>query len=251
MDCGPDRLVSCQTFERQLYHFQAGELPDADRAALAAHAADCVECGHRLAIEDAFLGALKARLQRTSAPPDLRDRVRAALRAEGPRGRTPVWRRPPWLVPLLASGLLAAGLVAISGSVGSPPGSLPVDRDVLVVDLECDRAGAALDDQRACDEPQHLNALKVGNERYWNVSMDQDGFRHLVIDPAWRGHRLRVRGDLFTRIRTVRLTDFEDLGRAAAPAAGGDAFMLRYERNSNASHETRRGVADGSHLRGG
>jgi anti-sigma factor (TIGR02949 family) len=221
MGSDPRHLVSCRTFDRQLYHFQAGELREDERAALADHAVGCARCGQRLAIEDAFLGALKARLQRASAPPDLRERVRAALREQGPRARPQVGRRPPWLVPLVASALLALALVAIRGSVGTPADRLPVDRDVIVVDLECDRAGVSLDDQRECGEPQHLNALRVGIDRYWNVSLDQDAFRHLVIDPGWRGHRLRVRGELFISIRTLRLTDYEDHGPARPPAAGG------------------------------
>jgi anti-sigma factor (TIGR02949 family) len=215
-------IVSCHTFQRQVYHFQAGELPEADREALVAHAAACPGCARRLAIEDAFLGALKMKLQRAPVPPELRERVRAALRRE-PHRRRPHWLRSPWLVPLAASALVALGLVVIASPGSSHTGVVPVDREVLVVDPDCDRSGASLERQQACVEPQHLNALKVGNAVYWNVGMDDDAFRRLVVDPTLRGHRLRVRGELFPRIRTLRLTDYEDLGTSPPPLPAQDA----------------------------
>ena len=218
-----EHRISCGAFRRKLYHFQAGELPEGQREAFSRHLGDCPDCARRLAVEDEILGALKGRLRRVPAPPGLDERVRAALRQETGSGGFLAWFRSPWLVPAAAALLLAVLLMpalggfGVSGS-GSPAGVVRVDTEVVVVDLDCDRAGKTLAQQRRCEHPLHLNALKVSPGRYWSVSLDQELSRHLVADEEMRGHRLHVEGDLYTGIRTLRLSDFTDLGMVGVSA---------------------------------
>jgi anti-sigma factor (TIGR02949 family) len=207
----------CYRFRRDLYHFQAGELPEADRRGLAEHAGDCPACARRLEVEEAFLQGLRSRLGRAGAPPALRDRVRAALDREERQGGWAGWLRVEWLVPAAAALLLAFVLIP-----AAPGGALvlPVDRVVTVVDLPCERAGRTLEQQRGCDDPRHFNALKVGPDRYWTISLDHELGRRLLSDRGLRGHRLRVVGDLFTASGTLHLVAVTDRSRAEATSGG-------------------------------
>jgi hypothetical protein len=85
-----------------------------------------------------------------------------------------------------------------------------VDRHVTVVDIDCEGMGWTLAQQRQCTHPHHLNALKVGPDQYWNISLDQELGRRLVADREMRGHRLHVVGDLYSSIHTLRLASFTD-----------------------------------------
>jgi len=100
-----------------------------------------------------------------------------------------------------------------------PAGVVHVDREVTVVDLWCDRAGLDLHLQKSCSDPSHLNALRIGPDQYWNISLDQDSGRELAVDHDMRGHVLRVEGDLYTGIRTLHLSGFTDLGVTGLSAA--------------------------------
>jgi len=197
----------CYGFRRNLYHFQAGELDERERSLLAEHAHRCPSCARRLEVEETFLEGLRSRLGRVQAPPALRARLREALEREAsPRGGSG-WIRIQWLVPAAASLLLAFVLMP-----AAPSGALvlPVDRVVTVVDIQCERAGRSLQEQRGCDHPRHYNALKVGPDRYWMVSLDHELGRRLVSDRALRGRRLQVVGDLFTASGTLHVADYTD-----------------------------------------
>jgi hypothetical protein len=220
----------CRRFERDLFHFQAGELPEDELRELADHVDDCPGCARRLEVEDGFLRGLQGRLGRAEAPPELRVRVREALENQAAPRRTPGWLRTPWLVPAAAALLLAVLLIPTM-----PPwaGVMHVEREATVVDIDCERAGQTLDEQRLCTHPYHLNALKLGPDQYWNVSLQQEAGRRLVADRDMRGHRVLVTGDLYTSIRTLHLTGFTDqdlegsLSAGVAPApAGTEARLL-------------------------
>jgi anti-sigma factor (TIGR02949 family) len=219
--------ITCGTFRRQLYHFQADELSEAERQLLSDHADACADCARRLEVEDVFLRALKTRLPREAAPAELVDRVGAALRAEASPQAPASWFRAPWLAAAAASILLTLlllpGLLGVGGSGWrSLAGPVHVQRQVTVVDFDCDRAGRTMDQQRDCTHPHHLNALKVGPDRYWNVSLDHPVARALVVEQEMRGHLLQVEGELYAGIETLRLTDFTDLGipeQSSDPAA--------------------------------
>lgn len=211
---------NCNEFRNRIFDFQADELPEPVRIAFCGHMEDCPGCARRLEIEQGLLGSLKSHMRREAAPAGLEERVREALRREAPGpGRSGVWARTrPWLVPLAASLLLAWVLVPL---IGGRPGSaavamVAVDEQVTVVDLDCDRMGKTLEQQIRCPDPNHLNALKVSDGDYWNLSMDHDTARRIVVDEAMRGHLLRVRGDLYSAIGTLRLSDYEDLGPSRA-----------------------------------
>lgn len=227
-----DRTHLCRRFERDLFHFQAAELPEDEQRALADHVDGCPGCARRLEVEDGFLRGLKGRLGREEAPPELRDRVREALENQAAPRRSPGWLRTPWLVPAAAALLLAVLLIP-----AMPPwaGVMHVEREVTVVDIDCEGAGRTLEEQRRCTHPHHLNALKVGPDQYWNVSLQQEAGRRLVTDREMRGHRILVTGDLYTSSRTLHVTGFADqdlegsLSAAVTPAPSGIEAQQLFE----------------------
>jgi hypothetical protein len=89
-------------------------------------------------------------------------------------------------------------------------GAIHVEREVLVVDIDCEMAGRTLDQQRNCTHPHHLNALRVSADRYWNLSLVQPLGRRLVADRDMRGHRLQIVGDLYASIQTLDVTEYTD-----------------------------------------
>ena len=162
-------------------------------------------------------------MRRAPAPVGLEDRVRAALREETRSDGSLGWFRAQWLVPAVAALILAILLIPTLQGLGGAGSTMlaavvQIEEEVTVVDLDCDRAGRTLAEQRLCRHPLHLNALKVAEDRYWNVSLDQALSRRLVADEEMRGHRLLVSGDLYTRIRTLRVSDYSDLGMVGVSA---------------------------------
>ncbi len=218
------KKLSCDKFRRDLYHMQAGELSQAEQLALAGHAGDCSCCGRLLAFEEAFLRGLKRRLSRAPAPPELRASVREALDRESVPVTFRAWLRAPWLVPAAAALALALLLVPALARIGS--GVRPVDREVVLVDLDCDRAGLTFEQQRRCTNPLHLNAFKVGPGKYWTIGVDPDSDHGLVVDRNARGHRLHVVGDLYTRIRTLHVTSHTDKGAVGLSTDLGAASRI-------------------------
>ena len=207
--------VDCHEFRRKLYHFQAGELPGNERRPLEEHVGRCESCARRLEFEDGFLRGLKGRLGRAQAPPELRVRVREALEREAaPRGLSG-WARTAWLAPAAAALLLAFVLIP-----AVPRGAiiLTVEREVTVVDIDCERAGRSLQEQRGCTHPHHVNALKVAPGRYWAISLDHELGRQLVSDPGMRGRQLRVSGDLYTSSGTLHLAGYSEWDAALRPS---------------------------------
>jgi anti-sigma factor (TIGR02949 family) len=226
-----DRPISCATFRQQLYHFQADELSEAERLVCSEHLDGCDECVRLLEVEDGFASALKSRLRRETAPPELVLRVREALAAEARPVVRRSWIRAPWAAALAASVVLALLLIpGLSGRLQSTPVSpgVPVERLVTLVDLECDRAGHDAEFQRQCAHPRHVNALKLGPKHYWSLSLADGPGRALVTDRSLRGHLLRVEGTFHAGIDTLHVTGFEDLGpeRLAGGSAGATASVV-------------------------
>jgi anti-sigma factor (TIGR02949 family) len=199
----------CRKFERNLYHFQAGELPESEREALADHVAGCADCARRLAIEDGFLRGLKGRLGRVEAPRELRVRIGDALEKEAAPAGAWRWLRTPWLLPATAAVVLT---VALIGTIPPSASIEHVERDVTVVDLKCEGAGMSLSHQRRCLNPKHRNALKVRPGLYWKIALEGELARRLATDRDIRGHRLHVVGDLHAGTRTLHLASYDDRG---------------------------------------
>lgn len=231
----------CRRFVGDLYHFQAGELPDTDRHSMAEHAAECRSCGRRLEIENGLLRGLKQRLARTELPDPLRARVRDALERASARRSLPAWLAAPWLVPAAAALLLAAVLIPV---LPRRTDVVRVVREVTVVDLACERAGRTIEQQRLCDEPGHSNALKIGPDEYWKVGLDHEVGRSLAADREMRGHRLRVEGEFYPGLDSIELTGMTDHGLVSLTASvrrhgtllsasswGGAAFEVKNERD--------------------
>jgi hypothetical protein len=215
MDSTVRGRMSCAAFRRQIYHLQAGELSEAENRLCREHLESCASCAQWVEWEDGFERALRARLPRDQAPAELVRRVRDAL-ANEPGGSGRGWFvRPAWAAALAAGVVLALLLLpTLRGGWGAnlSAAGLRVERQVTVVDLQCDRAGYDLESQRACVHPDHVNALKLGPGRRWRLSSADGPGGRLRADRAMRGRVLRVRGLLDPERSTLQLTGFEDLG---------------------------------------
>ena len=202
--------VDCDTFREFVYHFQADELAEADREKLQEHLDRCKSCARYLEVEDSFRAALKGKLRRAETPEGLESRIREALAQEAP---APGRRRWAWLWSPVATSVAAALLlvaVIVPGlryPGGSSEGGLRVVRSATIVDEDCDRAGATLEQQRACRDSRHLNVLKVADGMYWHVNPDGPLAKDIVLDPAQRGRRVVVEGDYYPELHTVQLID--------------------------------------------
>ena len=209
--------MSCSTFRRWLYHFQEDQLPDDQRATLQAHLDGCEDCAGRLRVEEEMLGVLRSRLPRVPAPPGLETRVRAALDGLSSAPRLAWYRRPVFaalaasllLAVLLLPGVNAPGIRGLEGDFLKIVGE-----EIVVVDVDCDHAGRSLAEQRTCSAKHHLNVFKTSDGSYWNINLDREAHRRLLVDRDMRGHRLVVDGRLFPRILTLQMTGYTDLGSA-------------------------------------
>ena len=207
--------MNCSAFKRDLYHFQADELPAAERAAYHEHLNACAPCAALLEVERGLLRGLKARLAPTPPPPGLETRVREQLRQAGRPSRPGLdWIRKPWFAALAASVLLALLVIPSHNLESSSP--VRVTRVATVVDFDCDNAGASFEQQRQCTHPKHLNALKLDEGGYWQISLDHAVGRDLITERSNRGTRMRVEGWFYERIRTLQVNRAEQVGLETA-----------------------------------
>jgi len=203
--------ITCGLFRSKLYHFQADELPADERGALQAHLSACPGCARLLEVEDGLLRGLKGRLRRATPPAGLEDRIRESLRVQATRA----WpARVPWLAAVAASLLLAALLVPALGRFPAlaEAGVVRVDELVMLVDRACDKAGRTLEQQRKCRARDHVNVFKTGDGSYWMINLNRPEVVALAHEPELRGHRFEVRGELYSKIGTVQIDAFRDLG---------------------------------------
>ena len=195
--------MDCRVFNRSLYHFQADELPRVEREAFEDHLNACPPCARRLEVEEGLLRGLRARLKPTVAPPGLETRIRAQLeQSRATRRRGVPWVRAPWFAAMTASILLAVLLIQGPFLTSATE---RVNRVVTLVDRACDIAGRSFDEQRGCTRPKHLNAFKLDDGTYWDLSLDNATARNLVTDRELRGTRMHVEGTLYERIHTLQL----------------------------------------------
>lgn len=73
----------CGEALEKLYDFLDGELPDASGEEIAAHLEQCRACWPQLNFERLFLDRLAAAGERCEPCPELADRIRGVLDAEG------------------------------------------------------------------------------------------------------------------------------------------------------------------------
>ena len=96
--------MNCSAFKRDLYHFQADELPAAERDAYHEHLDACAPCAALLEVEQALLRGLRARLTPAAPPPGLETRVREQLRQAGRSSRPGLdWVRKPWFAAMVTA----------------------------------------------------------------------------------------------------------------------------------------------------
>jgi len=215
--------MNCKAFHDRIFLLQAGELPEAERLDCQSHLDACEACLDRLRFEDAALGALKAKLARASAPPGLETRIRAALRTDPARSGRVRWYRAGWFAAAAVAAVLVLLLLRPSFRSAEllTPGTAggATSGTVTVVDLDCDRAGRSLEQQRRCTQRLHLNALKLADGTYWTIDTDPAEFRYLMLDPRERGQTLRVVGRLLGGTNVIRLESVDRLdARRLSPA---------------------------------
>jgi mycothiol system anti-sigma-R factor len=88
--------VSCGDVQKFVHPYLDGEFEDQDRVELEQHLQTCATCREMVAFEQSFKTALKKRVKRPAAPPELRARVLEALDRADAAGDGPVprlWRR--------------------------------------------------------------------------------------------------------------------------------------------------------------
>jgi anti-sigma factor RsiW len=88
--------MTCPELDPLIYPYLDGELDEAERGHLEAHAAGCAGCRSRLSREAAFQGALRRSAQlrtRAPAPEALREMLRAGIRKENRRVQMLSWAR--------------------------------------------------------------------------------------------------------------------------------------------------------------
>jgi hypothetical protein len=213
--------VDCRVFRDLAYHYQAGELAEADLRRLGEHADACEACSRILEVETSFLRGLKSRLGREEAPAGLETRIRVALEDEAPTVRRSPWA---WVTsPAFAAQAAAVMLLGVLGWVAVGPGLSPdgsvqgssavhhlVGKVLTIVDHDCDRMGATPEQQKACRDERHLNVLKSADGQYYHVNLDRPLAREIVLDRAQRGRTVVINADFYPDIQTLRLTRVQD-----------------------------------------
>ena len=71
--------AGCAAVRARVYEFLDGELAAGDRHRIDAHLSACPPCAGHFAFERSFLAVLERRVPLDQAPPELRERIRAAL----------------------------------------------------------------------------------------------------------------------------------------------------------------------------
>lgn len=103
-----------------------GDLPPAERALIADHAAACPACAEQIALAERIRAQLR-RLPRQDAPPRVIASIKARARTERPAAAVdPRWRRPLWAA--LAAAVL---LVAVAVSLLTPDRHAPSDAELI------------------------------------------------------------------------------------------------------------------------
>lgn len=221
-----DGPVDCATFDRFCHAYLDEELAQADREALEAHLDACPACARLLAAEASFDAALRQRYERAPLPAGLEDGIRAALAGQRSvvAGGAPRWRRFAVASVLAASVLVAlATIPLLIGRV--PPATagggdvVHVHCDATVVDLVCDSHGLSYALQRACRNPEHVNALRLADGTYWGILPTEAASRAGVEGADERGRRVAVVGDYYPAIHSVAVLSVEDLAARAVPEA--------------------------------
>lgn len=98
--------MRCDDAKRFAQVYLDGEFDENDRRAMELHLQECPACRHQVEVERRFQAAVRARIPRVSAPPELRQRLHDALLR--PQGRFLPWRRV-----LLWSSVPAAGVLLL------------------------------------------------------------------------------------------------------------------------------------------
>jgi hypothetical protein len=198
----PEDRDSCRSFHELFLHYRRGELGASDAERVGRHLELCADCRRFDEVEAGFDALLARGLSGASPPEGMQDRLRRRLEEAGPpasarRGfRPPLWAGVAAAAAMLVVGLLlpspfrapGTGAPADAGARAERPAG-PVEGEVelagMLVDDDCDRAGAPVEYQRECDDPRHHTVLRTDAGEYVALALHGDAA------PLHRGHRGR------------------------------------------------------------
>lgn len=124
--------MRCADVQKLVHPYLDGEFEDSELDPLERHLTQCDACRKLVAFEQAFKTNLRARLRRPTAPPELRDRVVAALDRADATGGGPVpalWRRA--MPVAAAAAVAAAALVFLSTAIRTRADGSPIVEDAI------------------------------------------------------------------------------------------------------------------------
>jgi hypothetical protein len=211
---------ACREHRHLFFHLRRGELDDATAEGVRRHLEQCEACRDFDRLEVALDRVLLEALRREPLPEDVRARVLASarqVRKSDERSRS-AWR-PPWAQALAAAALLVVGML-IPGLVdrlrSGPPAPVQevttpaeVEWTGVLVDGECDRAGAPLRAQRDCSVRGHHTVFKTRGGEY--LSLVPGAIGQLPVERDDRGRSVRVRGRYDPLAGTLALDALEML----------------------------------------
>jgi anti-sigma factor RsiW len=125
--------MNCSEARVRLAGYVDDELSAGERVEVEAHTHGCADCRRERSVQWFFHRALPREGRRHKAPPALRRRIRAALRAVGDAPPAPWWRRWSVTLPVPALGGAVAALVAANAILlaGVPSGEDRLADDVI------------------------------------------------------------------------------------------------------------------------
>jgi mycothiol system anti-sigma-R factor len=108
-------VMQCEEVRPRLDAYLDGELAETERALLRSHLESCPDCGPEIAALERLRDGIRHAAPDYRAPPELRSRIRFALRRERAGSEPMAWRTPGWLA--YAASLLLAVAVGSGGTV--------------------------------------------------------------------------------------------------------------------------------------
>jgi len=204
--------LECLELRKNLLLYVDNELSGEAAQAFRQHLECCPACRSRADSEERFRALLRERLSLHSAPPGLREKIRARLAEESAGSRrgigTALLFRPAvaaGLAVLLTLMLLAPFLTQRK----RPGGGIHAHFSGRLVCVQCEKMGVPLALQKRCTCFRHATGLRLGNGRIINLA-DTESAAALLTDPSLRGHQVAVDGILYGSIATM-LVEHQDL----------------------------------------
>lgn len=208
--------MNCNEVRRQIVPYVDGELDEAGSRSMADHIAGCAGCTRRVAFERNFNRMLSEGIREVEVPRGVLTRVRRSLAAEASGG----WSLGRWLWhPLTAYATAATLMVALvlPAAFGNATGlagwrtflsASPTTVSGRLVCIECERARATAEEQRACRRFDHRTGVRTEDDHQWSLVNRGPG-AELIRRPELRGTIVHLTGAAYLQIETFDVQGFE------------------------------------------